>query len=1479
MKAGQRWLAVLAWIAIAGPVNAQQIRLLSAADPNRLSDAVGANPFEPAQTSADGRFVVFTSEALNLVPGQVDVPGTLDVFLFDRLAGTNTLVSHVPGSATQAAAKPFHLPGNDYASAVISADGGYVAFVSDSTALVAGQVDDNFRYDVFVFERATGIVSLVSHADGSPARAADAESRAPSISDDGSRIAFMSAAGDLVPGEVSPSIGLLNVFLYDRAAGTTALVSRASGTIATAADDASYFPTVSAAGSDVVFESDATNLLPGQTGGGGTNLFLYQVSTGAVSLVSHRWSSPTTGANSLSDGASISVNGAFVVFQSWSSDLVPGMAPPAGRNVYLYDRAVGTITLVSHAATSPALAANGESRGAVIDDSGNAIAFTSNATDLVAGQVDTVTAPNSGYDYDVFLYDRTSGSSTLVSRVAGTTATATNQLSTDAFISGDGQRLAYFSHGTDLVDGQVGPEGQGNVLVFERATGLNRIASHTSASAVTGSSGSAPAGISRDGAYIAFHTIATDLALPWADFDGLFDLVLYEAASDTRIGVSGSPPAMRSMTAGGASFIRSASQISADGRFTVFESYASNLTPDGDDDGVTDVFLYDRTAGTNTLLSRSPGSPSTAVGGSEPVISAAGDFAAYSVQGRLILLDRATGVTTLVSHLPGSPDQPASGGTEGGLSISPDGRWLAYASLAPDLVPGQMDSYLDGFGYDIFLFDRMTGENVLVSHAAGSSVQTGNQGSLAPQVSDDGAWVVFRSRATDLVAGGSDANSDTDVFLFERATGVVTLVSHAAGAADVAANQPSANPRLSADGRLVLFTSGATNLVPGQIDANSSEDVFVFDRVTGTTSLVSHAAGATSTATDGASWQAEMSTDGRFVAFVSAGTDVLATPVHAPNTPDVFLLDRVTGDVTLVSHTSGTTDQGAGGYGPQIDAAGNHVVFTSAGAILDPGVSPATANVFVFERATGDITLASHGATDQTPTGSPGDPSPQGFSTADGTSVLFTSKASDLVENDFNDSTDVFLFAMPSAVADLAVTLGVSPNPVPRRHAVTYAIDVANGGPDEAALVSTTLDLPAGVSFVGAAGAGWSCGMSGGHVACTRPRLAVGAAPTILVDARAPSASGPVSASVSVTGLRTDPAPGDNLAAADLTVDTTPVADLTIAMTGVAAPVRWRQSVRYVVDVTNGGPDDAQGAAVSVSTPSELEGVHWTCAAAAGSACAATGTDAISDSVGLPPGGSVRYTIDGTVKGGVSGGFTSTASVTAPPAISDPDASNDVASVETTIDDDTIFADGFEAQDLSVWSSTGGGSDLAVAPGGLAGTAFALSGVVDDRASLFVEDRTPVDEDRYRARFYIDPSGYDPGESAHAFRTRVFIVFEENPTRRLVALVLKRQSGQYGLMARVRTDDATQHDTGFFAITGAPHAVEIDWQRASGPSTADGRLRLWIDGVLRARVTGLSAYQSSVDFARLGALNIKAGAQGTLRWDEFVSRRTTYIGP
>jgi hypothetical protein len=209
---------------------------------------------------------------------------------------------------------------------------------------------------------------------------------------------------------------------------------------------------------------------------------------------------------------------------------------------------------------------------------------------------------------------------------------------------------------------------------------------------------------------------------------------------------------------------------------------------------------------------------------------------------------------------------------------------------------------------------------------------------------------------------------------------------------------------------------------------------------------------------------------------------------------------------------------------------------------------------------------------------------------------------------------------------------------------------------------------------------------------------------------------------------------------------------------------------------------------------------------------------------------------------------------------------------------DLIFSDNAETGTASFWSLAQPG--ITTTPtAAQAGTDFGFQAAVSGTAGVFLQDDSPENENRYRGRFYLDPNTHDPGESLNQRRTRVFVLFEEGPNRRLAAVVLRRLSGQFALSGRVRLDDNSQANTPFFNISDAPHWVEIDWQRSSGPDANDGTFTLTIDGTPLSTLTALDNSISTVDMVRLGTISNKTAANGQVYVDEFVSRRANPIGP
>jgi len=291
---------------------------------------------------------------------------------------------------------------------------------------------------------------------------------------------------------------------------------------------------------------------------------------------------------------------------------------------------------------------------------------------------------------------------------------------------------------------------------------------------------------------------------------------------------------------------------------------------------------------------------------------------------------------------------------------------------------------------------RAVGSGTTELASVSSAGTQGNEGSYADTggaISGDGRYVAFMSRATNLAPGDTNGVLD-DVFVRDRQTGTTELVSM-----DSTGNSGtgrSRDPAISGDGRYVAFTSLASNLVPG--DGNDRLDVFVRDRQTGTTERVS----VDSAGFEG-NWESSLpaiSADGRYVAFTSFGSNLV--PGDGDGTGnyfvEVFVRDRQTGTTERVSvHSAGIRS-----VNPSISADGRYVTFESNTVIPQPGD---TWDVFVRDRQTGMTELIS---VDSTGIQGDGDSS-SGTISGDGRYVAFTSLASNLVEADTNVAYDVFV--------------------------------------------------------------------------------------------------------------------------------------------------------------------------------------------------------------------------------------------------------------------------------------------------------------------------------------------------------------------------------------------------------------------------------------------------------------------------------------
>src|SRR4028119_1826408 len=381
--------------------------------------------------------------------------------------------------------------------------------------------------------------------------------------------------------------------------------------------------------------------------------------------------------------------------------------------------------------------------------------------------------------------------------------------------------------------------------------------------------------------------------------------------------------------------------ISADGRFVVFYSEASNIVPE-DTNGKTDVFVRDRLTNTTTLVSldsagNQANSPSFAAS-----ISADGRCVSFSPPSPnkgpgdtnnpfdIFVRDTLTNTTTRVSV--DSAGNQGNGGSDN-PSISADGRFVAFTSVASNIVPGDTNNTSD-----IFVRDRLTNTTTRVS--VDSAGNQGNFFSGSASISADGRFVAFSSNSSNLVPG--DPNNRDEIFVRDLSTNTTTRVS--VDSAGNLGNGFSYSASISADGRFVAFSSDATNLVPGD-DTNSSRDILVRDRLTNTTTRVS--VDSAGNQANSSSFAPSISADGRFVAFYSEATNLVLGDTN--NTYDIFVRDTLTNTTTRVSLDSAGNQGNGFSYSPSISADGRFVAFESTTSNFVPGDTNNNRDIFVAD--------------------------------------------------------------------------------------------------------------------------------------------------------------------------------------------------------------------------------------------------------------------------------------------------------------------------------------------------------------------------------------------------------------------------------------------------------------------------------------------------------------------------------------------------
>jgi len=385
--------------------------------------------------------------------------------------------------------------------------------------------------------------------------------------------------------------------------------------------------------------------------------------------------------------------------------------------------------------------------------------------------------------------------------------------------------------------------------------------------------------------------------------------------------------------------------MSANGRFVACASLATNLVPD-DTNGAWDVFVHDRSNGQTTRASVTP-SGGQASGNSGWDLGPLGN----------------------------------------GVDLSADGRWLGFMSSAPDIVP------FDGNGTtDVFVRDLALGKTFRVSvTSAGGEV---HGPSTWPSVSHDGRYVAFASEAPDLVP--LDGNGTSDIFVHDQLLGTTQRVSVSSSGSE--GHGPSIYPAMAADGSVVGFSSEAPDLVP--LDGNGLLDTFVYVLATGSTTRVS--VDAAGLEVQGQSAMGDFSFDGRLVGFSCSAALV---PEDGNGAWDDYVRDLVSGTIERVSVGTGGVEGNDNSYGLSLSADGRYVAFSGYASNLFPDDLNHDQDVFLRDRLTGATTLAS--ASESGVHGN--DESCYPELAADGALVAFNSISNNLVPADGNGVQDVFV--------------------------------------------------------------------------------------------------------------------------------------------------------------------------------------------------------------------------------------------------------------------------------------------------------------------------------------------------------------------------------------------------------------------------------------------------------------------------------------
>jgi len=400
----------------------------------------------------------------------------------------------------------------------------------------------------------------------------DSTAMRPSLSADGTKIAFESSATNLIPGITTTNGG--NIYLYDTVSETMTLVTATTSGIGT--NGWCTWPTISADGTKITYESSAIDLLSsGVTTNGNTNIFLYDVASDITTIVSAGPSGQ--GGNGGSQRATLSANGARITFYSNATNLIEGTTTSSSSNIFLYEPATSTTTLVTKTTSGTGIVGSGAHYPTISAD-GAKIVFASSATNLITG------FPTNSSN-NIFYYDIASDTTTLVTK--GLSGIGGNAFSERATISADGKMVALQSGASDLVTG-ITTTTSGNIFYYDVVNDRMGLASKGPLG--IGVDGwSSRSEISPDGTKVVFRSGASDVLPDVTTAQWIDKIYCYDITTDTIELITKGPLGL------GPNNYSGRPSISADNNKIAFHSSATDLIPDFTPSGGTQVYLWTRT--------------------------------------------------------------------------------------------------------------------------------------------------------------------------------------------------------------------------------------------------------------------------------------------------------------------------------------------------------------------------------------------------------------------------------------------------------------------------------------------------------------------------------------------------------------------------------------------------------------------------------------------------------------------------------------------------------------------------------------------------------------------------------------------------------------------------------------------------------------------------------------------------------------------